>query len=230
MRVCLGFIQHVGGSLKCFECFIYLIPDSLVPVLPLTHRVRCYFVQSQDWTGVLLRTGAYSAARPSVSLWTRWFRWGGTASVSDPQQWPSGRSINLQQQRTAPRSDWRLDRCPTGDSPPNEFLINTAEPSDHKSTSNACVLWSGDVLDVKSELFGDSLKVSFFFFLLLMCVKSDNKHTNKQSGHFGNKPRKFTKLRINNKKKCWWFKRFKWFSGNQIQNRKYDFSFTDGQF
>lgn len=164
MRVCLGFIQHVGGSLKCFECFIYLIPDSLVPVLPLTHRVRCYFVQSQDWTRVLLRTGAYSAARPCVSLWTRWFRWGGTASVSDPQQWPSGRSINLQQQRTAPRSDWRLDRCPTGDSPPNEFLINTAEPSDHKSTSNACVLWSGDVLDVKSELFGDSLKVSFFFF------------------------------------------------------------------
>lgn len=33
-----------------------------------------------------------------------------------------------------------------------------------------------------------------------MCVKSDNKHTNKQSGHFGNKPRKFTKLRINKKK------------------------------
>lgn len=178
MRVCLGFIQHVGGSLKCLECFIYLIPDSLVPVLPLTHRVRCYFVQSQDWTRALLRTGAYSAARPSVSLWTRWFRWGGTASVSDPQQWPSGRSINLQQQRRAPRSDWRLDRCPTGDSPPNEFLINTAEPSDHKSTSNACVLWSGDVLDVKSELFGDSLKVSFFVCAADVQSQTTNTQTN----------------------------------------------------
>ena len=108
-------------------------------------------------------------------------------------------SINLQQQRTAPRSDWRLDRRPTGDSPPNEFLINTAEPSDHRSTSNACVLWSVDVLDVKSRLYCDSLKVLvgfFVLFLLLMCVKSDSKHTNKQSGRFGNKPRKFTHPKI----------------------------------
>lgn len=68
----------------------------------------------------------------------------------------------------------------------------------------------------------------FLFFFFAADVQSQT--TNKQSGHFGNKPRKFTKLRINKKKKCWWFKRFKWFSGNQKQNRKYDFSFTDGQF
>lgn len=53
------------------------------------------------------------------------------------------------------------------------------------------------MLDVKSELFGDSLKVSFFF-----AADVQSQTTNKQSGHFGNKPRKFTKLRINNKKKC----------------------------
>lgn len=30
-----------------------------------------------------------------------------------PQQWPSGWSINLRQQQTGLRSDWRLGRCLT---------------------------------------------------------------------------------------------------------------------